>query len=141
MKNLLLGLIATVLLSFNSFGQSNDKVALGCSADCFFNDCMVRCPSGSIPKCKCILGSFSSCSCAEAVGKVSIKNEIKIDNVLNFLASNKYDNFKELFIKLFEALRKENYKAFELNFNNLELLARKEATNAKIIEQYIQTLK
>lgn len=141
MKKLIFGLIAILLLSLTSFGQTTSKTALGCSADCFFNDCMVNCPVGSLPRCKCIVGSFSSCSCAQAVGKVSIKNEIKIDNILSFLGNNKFYNFKDLFVNLFDALKKDDYKAFELNFNKLELLAQKENSNASIIEHYVQTLK
>ena len=140
MRKLLFGLIATVFISITSFGQSSEKAA-GCSADCFFNDCMVRCPSGSIPKCKCIVGSFSSCSCAEAVGRSVIKNENSIDKILQFLDTNNLDNFKTLFSNLFDALKRGDENAFSINFDRLELLTLEEVDNAKRVEEFVDTLR
>ena len=140
MKKFIFGLIAVVMLSFNSFAQNSNK-ALGCSADCFFNECIVRCPSGSIPKCKCIVGSFSSCSCSEVIGKVSIKNEKYIEDILSFLELNNLNNYKILFSQIFNALKSNDDKSFKINFDKLETLSDSDAANAQKIEDYVTFLK
>ncbi len=141
MKKLVFGLIATVMLSVSSFAQTTSRAASGCSADCFFNDCVVKCPSGTIPKCKCIVGSFSSCSCAEMIGKVSIKNEENIKDIIAFLEKNKLDNFKVLFNNIFNSLKIGDNESFKINFDKLEVLSQNEAENSLIIEKFVFSLK
>ena len=102
---------------------------------------MVRCPSGSIPKCKCIVGSFSSCSCSEAVGKIAVKNQDKMAEVIKFLDVNDLQNFKLLFSNMFDALNIDDNKSFNLNFEALEALSLKEVDNSSKIEEFINSIR
>jgi hypothetical protein len=149
MKKLLFGLVATIMLSVTGNAQETAK-ALGCSADCFFNDCIVRCPPGTIPKCKCILGSFSSCSCAEMIGKIvdpknnpklTLKNKKNIQEVIDFLKENKLDQFVILFNEMFKNIEENNFEAYNKNFNLLEQISIKEVENSKKIEDFVKNLK
>lgn len=142
-------IIALFLLFASVIGYSQDtERALGCSADCFFNDCVVRCPSGSIPKCKCILGSFSSCSCAEMIGKTSNtdfnivpKNIEKRSMVLNYLIKNNYKSYYDLFYSLFNAMDKKDFISYNIYFNKLENLYLSDKGTAINVETFINTLK
>lgn len=140
MKKLLLLIVAIVSCQLLSAQVTGEKV-VGCSADCFFNDCMIRCPSGTMPRCRCIVGSFSSCGCSEVIGRAAIKNEQHIGAVLQFIKANKLTAFSVSFELLFKALKNNDQEEFTRLFADLEQLAAGEPDNARKIENFVRSLR
>jgi DNA polymerase III psi subunit len=75
------------------------------------------------------------------IGKVSIKNEENIKDIIAFLEKNKLDNFKVLFNNIFNSLKIGDNESFKINFDKLEVLSQNEAENSLIIEKFVFSLK
>ena len=138
MKNLLFGLIATVLFSFSGNAQN------ACSTDCLLGECRIRCDKSSIATCTCIIGLFSSCKCSEKVMTVSAESDKQKENankMLIFLRENFNSELSVSIISTIAALQKGDMDNYYSNLDNVIVLIDKFPNEVREIEQYVETLK
>jgi len=153
MKKLISMLIMAFTLS-SSFAQQNlaSGGGGGCTTDCFFTDCTIRCPAGSMPKCYCIIGTFGSCKCVEMIGSLTspaldsdvlpaLKNEDKLQLVINFISSRGYKDFLAQFYLLRDALMSRNLENYNKGFKALYDIVGKSPNEATQIYDYVNSLR
>ena len=132
MKKKLFSILTAVLfISAVAYAQVGGKTNIpnGCVTDCWFTDCTVSCPPGSIPKCKCIIGSFGSCGCQQMYTKNATtssdilpgtKNGDKMPAILAELYKAGYKEYADNLSNLFNALQAKNLKDYNTYYNLVE---------------------
>ena len=137
MKNLLFGLIATVLFAFNGNAQS------ACSSDCLLGECRIKCDKSSTASCNCIIGMFSSCKCSEKVMSIasSDKQKQNAEKVIVFLKENLKSELSESVISTISALQKGDLENYYSNLDNVIVLIDKYPEEVIKIEKYVESLK
>ncbi len=137
MKNLLFGLIATVLFAFNGNAQSS------CSTNCLFGECKANCDKSTTASCSCIIGIFSSCKCSQKVVSIasSDKQRENADKVIVFLKENFKSELSESIILTISALQKGDLDNYYSNLDNVIVLIDKFPEEVNKIKEYVESLK